>query len=241
MTSTGDSVKLDVPTSLTGLMLQIGKCSDLEIKCQDRIFKVHRNVVCLQSKLFAAAVDSFMEGVTGEIDLEDQEAGVVDSMIQFLYHRDYSLSTVDASEGNILGHAKVYVIADRYDIPDLKLAAMKKYQAVEPIEWNSTSFSASIQLVYESTLEPDALRAVIAKAAASHMKELVDRGEFVALCQGNGEVAFDILKASLRGGETCVCGRKRPADAGFHRHNCKWGYDNNMQWYCSCGRYNDWS
>jgi len=194
MTSTGDSVKLDVPTSLTGLMLQIGKCSDLEIKCQDRIFKVHRNVVCLQSKLFAAAVDSFMEGV---IDLEDQEAGVVDSMIQFFYHRDYSLSTVDISEGKILGHAKVYVIADRYNIPDLKLAAMKKYQAVEPIEWNSTSFSASIQLVYESTLEPDALRAVIAKAAASHMKELVNRGEFVALCKRNGEVAFDILKASL--------------------------------------------
>jgi len=184
--------------------------------------------------------------VTGEIDLDDQEPGIVDSMVQFLYHRDYSLSTADTSEGSLLANAKVYIIADRYDIPDLKLAAMKKYQAAEPTEWNSTSFSASMQLVYDNTPETGTLRAVIANTAASHIRELVDRGEFVTLCQGYGEVAFDIIKADLavkRGGETCVCERKRPTNirASSYGYSDYFGHHNGLQWYCPCGRYNDWS
>jgi hypothetical protein len=38
-------------------MLKTDKYSDLTLKCQGAIFKVHRFVVCLQSKPLAAAVD----------------------------------------------------------------------------------------------------------------------------------------------------------------------------------------
>jgi len=39
-------------------MLESGRYSDLTIKCGGKVFKVHRNVVCLQSRPLAAHVDS---------------------------------------------------------------------------------------------------------------------------------------------------------------------------------------
>jgi hypothetical protein len=34
-----------------------GKYSDIKIECQGRTFKVHRNVLCLQSDVFACMID----------------------------------------------------------------------------------------------------------------------------------------------------------------------------------------
>ncbi|PQE16205.1 BTB POZ domain protein [Rutstroemia sp. NJR-2017a BVV2] len=38
-------------------MLDSGRYSDLTITCGSKVFRVHRNVVCLQSKPLAAHVD----------------------------------------------------------------------------------------------------------------------------------------------------------------------------------------
>jgi hypothetical protein len=38
-------------------MLEAGKYSDLVIKCKGKVFNVHPNIVCLQSKPLAAMVD----------------------------------------------------------------------------------------------------------------------------------------------------------------------------------------
>lgn len=82
------------------------KYSDLVIKCQGRQWKVHRAVVCPQSKPLAAAVDGNFkvlslstcdvfclpeqEATTGEIDLEGDEPDIVELMLQFLYKGAYS-------------------------------------------------------------------------------------------------------------------------------------------------------
>ena len=56
----------------------------------------------------------------------------------------------------------------------------------------------SLKLMYEETMEKDrTLKDVAVKTAGDHVKELVNREEFVDLCKANGEVDFDILKASL--------------------------------------------
>ena len=39
------------------ILLKEGKYSDLTLMCQDEEFKIHRNIVCAQSPVFAAAVD----------------------------------------------------------------------------------------------------------------------------------------------------------------------------------------
>jgi hypothetical protein len=47
----------DAGSALTAKILDSGKYSDLTIESQGLVFKVHRNIVCLQSKPLAAHVD----------------------------------------------------------------------------------------------------------------------------------------------------------------------------------------
>lgn len=100
----------------------------------------------------------------------------------------------------LLVNAKVYVIAEKYDIPQLKRLARHKYEEVLLEAWNSSEFVESLRLIYEGIPEQpkvDELWQVAMKTAGKHAKELLDRGEFLSLCKEKGEVATDILKASL--------------------------------------------
>jgi len=106
----------------------------------------------------------------------------------------------------LLVNAKVYIIADKYDLQDLKALAKNKYEEVVPENWNSTTFVASLKLLYEDILESDRLLKYVAvETAGEHAKELVDRGEFVALCSEHGELAFDVLKSSLKHPKVVKC------------------------------------
>jgi hypothetical protein len=92
----------------------------------------------------------------------------------------------------------MYIIADKYDISPLKTLAKIKYEAIASKEWNTPGFSTSLQLVYEETVETDRmLKDVAIVIAGKHAKELLDRGEFNDLCKMNGNVAYDVLKASV--------------------------------------------
>ncbi|KAH6664422.1 hypothetical protein B0J14DRAFT_245465 [Halenospora varia] len=77
-------------------MLASSKYSDFTIECKGHVFKVHRAEVCLQPKPLAAAADeNFKEGVTGDIDFDDNEPDIVENMIRFMYTSDYSDSQDD--------------------------------------------------------------------------------------------------------------------------------------------------
>lgn len=63
---------------------------------------------------------------------------------------------------SLLVNAKVYIIADNYDIQALKEWAAAKDKDVLPATWNSPSFIESASLVFENTPESDQmLREVI--------------------------------------------------------------------------------
>jgi hypothetical protein len=112
--------------------------------------------------------------------------------------------SMDYSDTALLINTQVFIIADKYDIQDLKQLAREKYEDVVPHTWDSSSFVASLKLIYEETLESDRLlKDVAVNMAGQHMKKLVDREEFVDLCKNNGVIAFDVMMASLgRLGET---------------------------------------
>ncbi len=53
----GNLSRSNNPTALASDLFSSGRYSDLTIKCQGRVFKVHRAIVCLQSKPLAAAIE----------------------------------------------------------------------------------------------------------------------------------------------------------------------------------------
>ncbi|CAD6452425.1 b6a0de1f-0760-4072-9c36-5fc5038b03e6 [Sclerotinia trifoliorum] len=180
-------------------MMEANEYSDFVIKCHPKTFHVHRIVVCTQSKpIQAAANGKFLESVTGVLDLVDDNPNTVARMINFFYLRDYddSETTEEAKEsyGRLLINTMVYIIGDKYDIQGLKTLAKRKYEAAIDTEWNTPSFSASLELMYEELPESDTcLTSLALQTASKHVKELKDKEEFASLCKNNPAIAYDLF------------------------------------------------
>jgi hypothetical protein len=73
------------------------------------------------------------------------------------------------------------------------------------------------------------LKDIAIRAAGDHVKELVDKGEFVGLCKEKGEIVFDVLKASLTSQsnsnlqKACIhCSRVCPRQNLGRRYYCNY-------------------
>ncbi|PQE16203.1 btb poz domain-containing protein [Rutstroemia sp. NJR-2017a BVV2] len=112
--------------------------------------------------------------------------------------KEAASETVNGDLGRLTICTRVFVMAEKYDIPALKTLAKTKFEAAVSSDWNTSALSDSLRLMYDGLPDSDRLlKDVAIEAAAGHVKELFDRGEFVALCKENGDIAFDVLKASL--------------------------------------------
>jgi hypothetical protein len=102
---------------------------------------------------------------------------------------------------NLVTLAAIYVLAEKFDVQPLKTLVKGKYESIVRTGWNTEHFIDSLKLIYDGTpdlSEPDGLRELAVRAAATHAKELLDRGEFLNLCTERGDITTDVLKASLQ-------------------------------------------
>jgi hypothetical protein len=93
--------------------------------------------------------------------------------------------------------AKVYVVAGRSDIPGLKELAASKYEHVLTAGGLdlTASFSASLKLMYEQTMDNDRfLKYITMKYTIRMYKELLGIEGFATLCKEKGEIIVEILK-----------------------------------------------
>jgi hypothetical protein len=67
-------------------LLKTGKYSDFTIKCGDKSFAVHKNIVAAQSKFFRSAIDDgFKESLEHEITIEEASPLAVAMVVVYLY------------------------------------------------------------------------------------------------------------------------------------------------------------
>jgi len=257
-------LKDDFRESLANI-LQLGKYSDLTIRCQDKVFLAHCVVVCAQSSVIDRAIDGRLRGQEArkrEYNFDDGDPDIISMMMDYLYKGDYDdertpskltnlksapparepppiveepfheeeypPSPLEApspeqanSEENFispdtekrLGHleldssddvshksplevnADMYILADKYDLQQLKDLSASKYQKIAPSSWDSPGFHKSVQTVYENTMDSDRLlRDIIVNVACDQVNGLLGRREFVDLLRSNGELSTDILE-----------------------------------------------
>ncbi|TGO28550.1 hypothetical protein BPAE_0026g00400 [Botrytis paeoniae] len=79
-----------------------GKYADMKIRCEEKVFDVHRAVVCIRSPVIAAAMDDdrWEEAAKGEYHMSDEELPIVEAMIKYLYCGSYDDQVVLRSEAS---------------------------------------------------------------------------------------------------------------------------------------------
>ncbi|KAI9695903.1 MAG: hypothetical protein M1836_006020 [Candelina mexicana] len=176
-----------------------GEYSDFTIICGSDTYKVHRAVICPRSTFFASACNGkFKESKDSELTLNDNDRFAVGAMLSYLYSFDY----VPASEVEIhpvLLHARVYIVADEFNIPALKMLAKEKFETLVELDWNNEAFSLAIKDIYTLSANDRGLRNVVLKVACEHVQALRDRGEFNAMLRDEPDFTMELLDEVLKG------------------------------------------
>ena len=190
-------------------LLHSQRYSDLTITTNARSFKLHKAIVCTQSKVLAAMSDSgFKETSTSTLVLEDDDPATVERMITFLYAGTYddgnpaTSSVVGAADPCVVGkimmaNTRVYAIAEKYDIGPLKWLASDKFREVGYCDaWKCENFSNVVLEVFNSTPDWDVLlRGVVSHICARHVDDLLASERWKQLLVENGAIGLSILKS----------------------------------------------
>ncbi|KAH7329502.1 hypothetical protein B0I35DRAFT_46404 [Stachybotrys elegans] len=167
----------------------------------------------LQSPYFQDACKGFIEDAAPrQIELPDDDIDAVGCFLEFLYTGEYfprklpgqrvleshaSIPTVDNTGEQLLKHARIYTLAEKFGVGSLRTLASSKIHCV-----NSTAKGeiAYARYVYTYTEKDDTtIRAPVASfwATRSHTLRAEAEDEFKALCLERPDFAYDILTRVL--------------------------------------------
>ncbi|KAJ9654151.1 hypothetical protein H2198_006770 [Neophaeococcomyces mojaviensis] len=95
-------------------------------------------------------------------------------------------------------NAKMYALADKFDIQDLKLLARDKFESATTQDWESMAFVRAAKLVFESTpLSDHGLRDIVIKTIIAH-RELINYKETTQLLDSGNGIAWMVLQHHWR-------------------------------------------
>lgn len=135
------------------------------------------------------------ESITGEIDLPEDDSQIISRLIKFLYTGDFDNEpTWGTVAPSVVTCTKMYIVADKFDVPALKTLTIKKFKDAFASDWDADSLCKSFELIHQHIPDTDtALKEIAVEAASKHLSYLVKQVEFAAMCKADGELAFDIL------------------------------------------------
>ncbi|ROT36161.1 hypothetical protein SODALDRAFT_394035 [Sodiomyces alkalinus F11] len=178
----------------------------------ETILTAHQALLA-KSPFFKEACAQFSDdGSPRQIELSNENTEAVGSFLEYLYTGEYfprklsgqrvleedpSMPSVDDTGDQLLKHARVYTLADKYGVSGLKLLSSSKIHCV-----NSTAKGeiAYARYVYQYTSPDDTtVRAPIASfwAARSHTLRAEAEDEFKSLCLEFPQFGYDVLTRVL--------------------------------------------
>jgi hypothetical protein len=176
------------------------------------ILSAHQGLL-MQSPYFKDICDHFVEdGSPRQIELPEYDIDTVGSFLEYLYTGEYfpkklpnqrvletdpAIPSVDDSGDQLLKHARIYTLAEKFGVDGLKTLSSSKIHCV-----NSTAKGeiAYARYVYAFTNNDDVtIRAPVASfwATRSHTLRSEAEAEFKALCLEHPQFGYDVLTRVL--------------------------------------------
>ncbi|QPC74415.1 hypothetical protein HYE68_005167 [Fusarium pseudograminearum] len=176
------------------------------------ILSAHQGLLT-QSPYFKDICDTFVEdGSPRQIELPEYDIDTVGSFLEYLYTGEYfpkklpgqrvlesdpAVPAVDDSGNQLLKHARIYTLAEKFGVDGLKTLSSSKIHCV-----NSTAKGeiAYARYVYAFTNNDDVtIRAPVASfwATRSHTLRAEAEDEFKALCLEHPQFGYDVLTRVL--------------------------------------------
>ncbi|KAK0703248.1 hypothetical protein B0T26DRAFT_744221 [Lasiosphaeria miniovina] len=178
----------------------------------ETILTAHQGLLT-ESPFFSAACAEFLDdGSPHHIELPSEDFDAISCFLEFLYTGDYfprkipgqralekdsSTPDVDATGDQLLKHAKVYTLAEKFGLSQLKNLAWSKIHLVKSTAMAEIAYA---RYVYEFTSKDDSsIRAPVASFWATRSHTLCAEAEeqFRGLCLEFPQFGYDILTRVL--------------------------------------------
>lgn len=172
-------------------------------------------VADLRSHRCDDAKTRFQEAREATIDLKDDDESAAAAMLYYLYHGTYSSKNITIPA--VLLHVRVYVLADKYFIPELRNKALSNLSEAVKTAWNQDGFTAAVKEIYNNTpRDTDGakheLRNVVLAVATEHASALfgtrTEHSIFKEMALSTPEFAADVA-----GAVACATKSKGSVDA----------------------------
>ncbi|KAM0334445.1 hypothetical protein ACHAQA_001472 [Verticillium albo-atrum] len=178
----------------------------------ESILTAHQALL-VQSPFFKEACAQFSDdGSPRQIELLNEDVDAVGNFLEYLYTGDYyprkiagqrtlevdpTVPEVDDTGDQLLKHARVYTLAEKFGVHGLKSLSSSKIHCVDSTAKGEIAYA---RYVYQFTAKDDTtIRAPVASfwAARSHTLRAEAESEFKSLCLEFPQFGYDILTRVL--------------------------------------------
>lgn len=113
-----------------------------------------------------------------------------------MYTFDYDASgSTDTSVSPMVFNVKVYSVADKYDVPELKRESEQKFAKAVETCWNMDDFPHAVAQVYSSTPPRDeGPRKIVVDVSCNHVNKLLTKQGFQDVLDGTMGFASDMAR-----------------------------------------------
>ncbi|EGO54885.1 hypothetical protein NEUTE1DRAFT_125004 [Neurospora tetrasperma FGSC 2508] len=127
-------------------LLESGLFSDVVVKCGDRTWNLHKNILCSRSIWFEKALTGhFEEAKTGVVNIENFEPAAIDILIRYIYTGICDIPALSPNtKTNFVSCFEIYTVGDYFALVSLTRIALDTLNA----EFDAKT--APLQLHYDS-------------------------------------------------------------------------------------------
>ncbi len=109
------------------------------------------------------------------------------------------LESTKLDNSKMMKNVLVYAIAEKYDIPELKKLAKRKFQTLVNSKWPHDNFHAVTEVVFSTTPEEDmGLRRIVMDICREHFQDILKDEESKATFLNNKLIAATVLDAAIQ-------------------------------------------